>query len=344
MHNQAFERLQNDLNGFMRTSVLAAMAELDIATLILEHGNSLTATEIASLRGCDERAMSTLLDCLSALGYLCKQGLEKSARYSVAEAFTDALHSGHPASYIAMIRHMACVQRSWTRLSWAVRDGEPQEGGPSILGAEEDRVSFIMGMDSIANRLKDSVLHSLDKAGVLPNDGEDIRIIDVGGASGTYTQAFLEKLPGAYATIFDLPVGIAQARKRFTGSDMEERVTLIEGDFTKDAFPQGFDLAWVSAIIHQMGREESRALYAKVKEALVPGGIIAIRDFVMDESRTSPVAGALFGINMLVKTRNGMVYSRKDIQEDLEQSGFIDVCHAVDVPTMGAVMTARKAI
>lgn len=123
---------------------------------------------------------------------------------------------------------------------------------------------------------------------------------------------------------------------------MAGRVELIEGDFTKRGFPQGFQLAWISAIIHQMSREESRDLFAKAFACLDPGGLVAVRDFVMDASRTAPPAGALFGVNMLVQTGGGRVFTFGEIREDLEAAGFADVRLAVDSPSMSAVVTAAR--
>ena len=342
MGSAPFDHLSREMTSFMRSSVLAALAELDLGTVILQNGNSLGAAELARLCACDERGAEALLDALAALGYFAKTGTGAAARYSVAEEYKSSLDSRNPSTFIPMMRHMAGLQRSWARLAWAVRDGKPQDKIPSILGAEQDRVSFIMAMNSIAVRLVDKAVASLFSAGVLSVASKGLRILDIGGASGTYTEAFLKNLPESTATIIDLPVAIAQAKNRFTGTSLESRVSLIECDFSKDALPSGFDFAWISAIIHQMNREKSRMLYAKALDALKPGGIVGVRDYVMRENRTSPVDGALFGINMLVNTRDGMVYTYEEIREDLELAGFTQVVHAVDVPSMSAVVTAKK--
>ena len=337
-----FERLQREMWGYRQASILAALAELDLGTVILENGNSLSADDLADRCSCDLRGVTVLLDALTAMGYLLKSGTGDEARYAVAEEYQPYLDSRHPQTFIPMMRHMAIGQRTWARLTWSVRDGRPQERQASILGAEQDRIAFIMGMHSIASRLVDSVMDSLRGAKILAFAKHNPRILDIGGASGTYTAAFLKELPGSSATIFDLPVGIAQAKKRFTGSELEARVTLVEGDFTQVSLPAGFDFAWISAIIHQMDRSESRMLYAKALDALNPGGMVAVRDFVMSEDRLTPVEGALFGINMFINTQNGMVYTYGEIKEDLELAGFVEVTHAVDVPTMAAVVIAKK--
>ena len=342
MTTDPFDHLHSDLTGFMHSSILGALAELDFGTAILQNNNSLTAAELAQQRACDKRGTQTLLDALVALGYFAKSGAGAAARYSVIEKYKTYLDSRHPATFIPMMRHMACVQRKWAQLAWSVQNGTPQKNIPSILGAEQDSVSFIMAMNSIAINLVENTMNLLFNAGILSSSGSNLRILDIGGASGTYTEAFLKKLPDSSAALFDLPVAIAQAQKRFKGTDLESRVSLVAGDFTKDALPPGFDFAWVSAIIHQMNRDKSRMLYAKALDALKPGGMVAVRDYVMREDRAYPVDGALFGINMLVSTQDGMVYTYKEIEEDLELAGFTQVNHAIDVPTMSAVVTAKK--
>ncbi len=335
-------RLEEQSAGYQPACVLGAMAELDLATAVLANGGSLTAERAAWLLACDARGMEQLLDALCALGYFAKEGVGKDARYSVAQGFERLLDSRDPASYIPMLRHRACIQRSWTRLAWAVRDGLPQKGLESFLGPEQDSASFIMAMNAIAIRLAGQTVDALEQAGIFRRLGPSFRLIDIGGASGTYTEAFLHRLPQASAALFDLPAGIRAARRRFEGSAMAGRVELIEGDFTKRGFPQGFQLAWISAIIHQMSREESRDLFAKAFACLDPGGLVAVRDFVMDASRTAPPAGALFGVNMLVQTGGGRVFTFGEIREDLEAAGFADVRLAVDSPSMSAVVTAAR--
>ena len=337
--DKAYGILERDMEGFKRANVLGTMAEFDFATLILEAGNSMTAAQLAARAQCDARATECLLDALVGMGYFAKNGFS----YSVREEFVPYLDSRTPVTQVPIMRHYAGLQRAWNRLSYAVKEGKPQKQNcqPGILGPEQDRVSFIMGMNSVAVRLTDGVLSSMHEAKVLPL-AKGAAILDVGGASGTYTRAFLQDMPDTTAVIFDLPPVIEMAKKSFAGDPLEGRVGFVAGDFHEDELPSGFDFVWVSAIIHQMDREESVRLYQKCLRALKPGGTIAIRDFIMDETRTSPCAGTLFGINMLVNRAGGRVFSFPEIREDLEKAGFVQPVHAVNVPTMCAIATARK--
>ena len=343
----AFDRLRIASTGFQEASVLIAAAELDLGTQILERSNRVTVADLSMACELDCRALTVLLDALVGLGYFVKSHSDSAdAHYSVAESFVEPLDSRHPATFIPMLRHLGNCQRSWSQLAWVVTHGTPAQKHESILGAEADSVSFILAMNAIGQSTAGAMVLDLKKHGVLDfaekKTGESIRFLDIGGASGTYTLAFLQTLSQAEGMIFDLPVAIREARKRFAGTAHENRVSFVEGDFYQHEFPTGFDFAWISAIIHQHGRTESQALYAKTYRALNPGGRIAVRDFVMESHRTAPPMGTLFGINMLVGTRNGMVYTEGEISTDLTAAGFINVRLAIPAETMSAVVVAEK--
>ncbi|MDR3234545.1 MAG: methyltransferase domain-containing protein [Planctomycetaceae bacterium] len=333
-----FDQLSRVSAAFQESSILAAAAELDLFTAILEHENRISVQELAEILQTDIRGTSVLLDALTATEYLEKSGIDSSAAYSVTTDFAKLLDSRNPATFIPMLRHMSCVQRCWTRIADTVKTGTRFDIPPSILGAEEDRASFIWAMNSIAGALVRPVLDTLWQAKLLTFN----KFIDIGGASGTYAAAFLRTLPRSEGTIVDLPVGIAAARQRFTASEFEHRIQLVEADFFRDEFPTGFDFAWVSAVIHQFDRSGSRELYKKAFRSLRSGGKIAVRDFMMNAARTAPKDGAFFGINMLVETQTGRVYTFEEVKSDLESAGFTNVKLAVSDETMSAIAAAEK--
>ena len=205
----------------------------------------------------------------------------------------------------------------------------------SIRGAAADRAAFIQGMNNVSAAAAPGLVERLQPLNFK-------HLLDVGGASGTWTLAFLRAVPGARATLFDLPDAIPHAATRFAQAGCGSRVTLVAGDFYTDPLPQGADFAWVSAIVHQNSREQNRALFAKVYAALDFGGRIAIRDIVMEPTRTAPRAGALFAINMLVHTPGGGTFTLAELDEDLRQAGFGPATLRLPDPGMNAVVQASK--
>jgi predicted O-methyltransferase YrrM len=295
--------------GFMTSRAILTAAELDLFTRLDKR--PATAAELAAALQLDQRALTRLLDFLVSVGLFQKQ----SEAYRVTES--GAHFSAHNStSSLAMLQHLNLLWENWSHLSTAVREGSsPRRKAVSGSASEEDARSFIGAMHAIARRV------ATDVAGTYDTQRFE-RLLDIGGGSGAYTIAFLQKNPRLHAVLFDLPNVVPMARQNIASEGLEDRVTFAEGDFGKDELPRGCDLALLSAIIHQNGPEENLELYAKVQRALAPGGVLLIRDHIMDESRTKPPDGALFALNMLVNTAAGDTYTLAEVEKPLRQVGF----------------------
>lgn len=315
--------------GFQRACLLGAAAELDLFTAL--GSESLDASTLAARLGADLRGISMLLDAVAALGLLRKQ----DGSYQVPAELQPLLIEGSPHSLLPMLRHWMNTLRGWSQLAWVAKAGIPAPRAASIRGPLADRASFIGGMHVLCEPIADALVARLGPP-------KFQRLLDVGGASGTWTLAFLRAEPAAQATIFDLPDAIDQARHRIADSQFADRITLVAGDFYRDPLPGSADFAWVSAIVHQHSRQHNRELFAKVYAALQPGGRIAVRDVVMEPSRAAPVFGALFAINMLVNTQSGGTFTREELAEDLTAAGFADVTLKIKDEAMNSVVMAVK--
>ena len=330
MNPQSGDELLGLMRGFQIPSILAAAAEVDVFNSLAEAPK--TAREAALALRCDPRAMSILLDALSSVGLLSKT----ADRYALPPALAPLLADSSPQSVAAMVRHQANCLRRWARLAWVVRSGEPADAGPSIRGADADRESFIEAMNVIGGPVAEQLIREIHPGGFHC-------VLDIGGASGSWTLAWLKANPAARAILFDLPSVIPLARDRIARAGFAQRVELAAGDFEADPLPQGADLVWVSAIIHQNSRAQNRALYRRIAQAVEPGGLLLIRDVVLEESRTAPVLGALFAVNMLCATRGGNTYTLSEIRDDLSQSGFTDVHLLRRDEGMHSVVSGRRA-
>lgn len=315
--------------SYQGAAVLAAAAELDLFDAL--QSASRMAVDLARSLRCNLRGLTVLLDALTSLGLLRKSG----EMYSLSSGLAGFLTSDGKDSVLAMAQHQANCMRRWAELARVIRSGRPAKVHPSVRGRARDQQSFIAAMDNISAPNAAHVIRAVQPL-------EFAHLLDVGGASGTWTIAFLRACPSARATIFDLPPVIPMARRRLAAAGLTRRVKLVGGDFMRDVLPAGADLAWVSAIIHQNSRAQNRALFGKVFRALIPGGRIAIRDIVMEEGHTRPMPGALFAVNMLVATAGGGTFTLGELREDLKHSGFEDVTVSRRDEGMNSVVVARK--
>ena len=315
--------------SFQPVSVLAAAAELEIFDSMT--GEPRAAREIAVALKADLRATTVLLDALAALGFV-----QKSVDgYSITADVVELLSRNGPHHLLATVQHQANCLRRWAELARVVKSGKPAERTASVRGEAGDTASFIGAMHDRAGLIADRLIHQLNPAGIH-------HFLDVGGGSGSWTIAFLRSNASAKATIFDLPQVIPLARARTRDAAVDTRVTFTPGDFLKDDLPHDVDFVWLSAIIHQNSREENRRLFNKAFAALVPGGRVGLRDMVMDDSRTAPLAGALFAVNMLVSTTGGGTFTFNEIREDLESAGFRNAEVKAKDQGMDSIVVAEK--
>ncbi len=315
--------------SYQGAAVLAAAAELDLFSALTRA--TLPAPEIARALECDLRGLTILLDALVALRLLEKSG----GNYTLPAGLDVFLTPDGAESVLAMAQHQAHCLRNWAQLARVVKTGRPAERQPSIRGEDGAQEAFIGAMHNVSAPNADEVIRAVQPL-------QFRHLLDIGGASGTWTIACLRACPSAQATLFDLPHVIPMARRRLAAAGLEKRVKLVAGDFMTDKLPSGVDLAWVSAIVHQNSRAQNRALFDKVAAALVPGGRIAIRDILMEADRTRPVAGALFAVNMLVATEGGGTFTFGELREDLEAAGFAEVALARADEAMNAVVVAKQ--
>ncbi|MFZ2146028.1 MAG: methyltransferase [Sedimentisphaerales bacterium] len=315
---------------FQPACVLTAAADLDVFSPL--HEKPMTAQALACELGTNPRATTILLDALVAMEFLTKQ----ESVYSVPEDVAKLLTEKSANNVLPMVHHLANCLRRWAHLSVVTQTGKPAECGPSIRGEAADQADFIGGMYNISRPIADEVVKRL-----LPLKFG--HLLDIGGASGTWTIAFLRAVPEAKATLFDLPPVISMAEQHIAEAGLGNRVTLVPGDFYTDELPDGADIALLGAICHQNSREQNRALFAKVHKALKDGGVVVIRDVVMDASHTSPEGGALFAINMLVATEGGGTYTFDEYRHDLCEAGFGEVILVHRDKLMNSLIRAEKA-
>jgi len=326
------EAVLDMVRGFQPACVVIAAAELDVFTIL--HARPMAAARLALRIKGDVRALKVLLDALAALGFLVKSAGADPV-YSVPPAAAEVLAEGGPQCVLGMVRHLGNCLRGWRQLAGVVISGKPARRRPSVLGAGGDLASFIRAMHEISEPMAMPLISGLGKL-------RFSHLLDLGGASGTWTVPFLRLNPGACATVMDRPEVIPMARRLMKKAGLADRVRLFPGDFMKRALPEGADLAWVSAIVHQNSRAQNRRLFAKLFSALEPGGLVLIRDIVMDASRTSPEAGAMFAVNMLVNTAGGGTFTFSELRDDLSSAGFSRVRFLRRGQWMDSVVCASK--
>ncbi|MCS7238185.1 MAG: acetylserotonin O-methyltransferase [Thermoguttaceae bacterium] len=323
------ETLLDASGAFMTNCVLGTAAELGIFDLLDQA--SLTAEEVASRIGGSLRGTRILLDALAALGLVSKEG----ERYALPATLRGLLTSTGAETVLPMLLHRMNVARSWTMLAWTVKAGFPAPRPASIRGPHADYEAFAAAMHVVSQPVAEKLVRQLCPLSFR-------RLLDLGGATGTWTLAFLQAVPDSEAILLDLPIVIEQARQRLAQEVLGSRIRLVAANYLQDPLPGPVDFCWVSAICHQHSREENRRIFRKLLEVTEPGGRIAIRDIVLREDRIWPIQGALFAVNMLANTTGGNCYTFREYAEDLEAAGWQEPEWVVKTEDMNCVIVARR--
>jgi predicted O-methyltransferase YrrM len=309
--DEQYEQLQAMVIGFQRSRIVLTAAELDLFTVVGE--GETTAAEVADAIGTDLRATDRLMCALCALGLLRKTN-DRFWNTPVSSRFLDR----NSAEYMRNLGHRSNLWETWSTLTDAVRSGRTVLRRDLVTCDEEWLESFIAAMHFRARGRADAMVSGLDLRSVK-------RVLDLGGGSGVYAMAFARARDDIEVEVFDLPQ-VTPLTQRYVEEDgLDGQVTTRSGDYRSDPIGAGFDLVFLSAIVHANSPEENRALIAKCVEALNTGGRVIIDDFVMSEDRTRPGHGAIFALNMLVGTAAGDTYTESEISDWLTGAGITRV-------------------
>jgi (2Fe-2S) ferredoxin/precorrin-6B methylase 2 len=325
------DELADTIRGFMPSRVLLTALELDAFTAIARSASPPTAAALASALRTDSRATAILLDALVALGLLSKRdgayaNAPAAARYLVAGAKDDASTA---------LKHNLSLWQTWSALTEVVRTGRPAGRVEMAARGDSWTIPFIAAMHRNAALRAPLVVKAVGTEGVR-------RLIDIGGGSGAFAVAFAQASPALEAEVFDLATVVPIASGHVAAAGLADRVRTRVGDLRADAFGSGYDLALLSAICHMLGPDENRDLLRRVFAALSPGGRVVIQDHVMAEEKTSPRAGAMFAVNMLVGTSQGGTYSEAEYAGWLRQAGFGEV-QRVPLPGPNDLVIGRRS-
>jgi SAM-dependent methyltransferase len=151
-------------------------------------------------------------------------------------------------------------------------------------------------------------------------------VADLGGGPGTYLIEFLRRWPHLRGILFDLSATLEVTRRIVNERDgvPRERLTLHELDYNRSEIPGPLDVIFLSNIIHSEDEAANAALLAKCFRTLARGGLLVIKDHIMDAGLTRPVAGAVFSLYLLLTTR-GRDYGFDEVAEWMRSAGFTDI-------------------
>jgi len=305
----------SDLWAARFSLTLVAAIDLDIFTVIAQ--GKKTAAQIAAAIKAPQRGVERLLDALVGIEYLTKKGTKYGLRPIAATYLVSTKHT-----FIGgMADETKITLPGWTQLADVIRSGKPVSAVDTAEGREffPRLVKAIFpltfgGARSLVQKFPPAKLKKIE------------RILDVAAGSAAWSLPFAQALPNARVMAADYPEVTAVARQYAAMMGVADRYDYLEGDLRQLDFGQKqFDLVILGHILHTEGEKWGKALVKKSFTALKPGGTLVIAEMIPNDKRTGPPFPLLFGLNMVLHTAEGDVFTMAQMKQWLKQAGFSSV-------------------
>jgi ubiquinone/menaquinone biosynthesis C-methylase UbiE len=319
------ERIDTMAAGYRNSCILIAALKTGIFEAL--GGDFKTPATVAAANDLDERAVDVVMCALVAAEILVQDG----EKFAIDPGARPYLIKGSSETMVSILGHNRTLLKNWVKLEDVLKTGEPVPRGERT---QEELEDFICGMENVSRRSSEEVATRVDlsKAG---------RLLDLGGGPGTAALTFARANPQLQCVVLDLegPVEIAKDQIRTAG--LQDRVTTRVGDFHTDDFGRGFDVVYISNIIHMLSPDQTLQLLTRAGQALVSGGRVLVKDFFLDDSRTAPAWTAQFSVNMLVSTKGGKSYTLTEMSALLARAGFGGP-ETVPIPRNSLLISAKR--
>jgi ubiquinone/menaquinone biosynthesis C-methylase UbiE len=305
----------NDLWAARLSLTLIAGVELDLFSVIA--GGKKTAADVAKAIKVPKRGLERLLEALAAMGYLTKRG-DQFGLTPIADAFL--VRTKH--TFIgAMADESRMTFPGWMQLADVIRIGKPIAGIDTAEGREffPRLVRAIFPLTFTAAR---GLVQAFPQAKLKKIE----RVLDVAAGSAAWSLPFAQAVLTARVTAVDYPEVTAVTREYAQQFGVADRYDYLEGDLRQIDFGQKqYDVVILGHIIHTEGEKWGKALIKKSYKALRPGGTLVIAEMIPNDNRTGPVFPVLFGLNMILHTNEGDVFTMAQYKQWLKQAGFTGI-------------------
>jgi hypothetical protein len=152
--------------------------------------------------------------------------------------------------------------------------------------------------------------------------GGRTQLLDAGGGSGAYTLAFCTANPQLKSTILDFPQTVETARIYARQSGLANRIAHLAGNAITTDWPKGHDVVLMSYVWSAVGADEIAILARRAFDALPPGGLVLVHDFMVDNLREQPTFAAWYLLGSVLDNPNAVCLTPDYVEGTLTSAGF----------------------
>ena len=328
------ERVNELARMFWYSSILRAGIKL--GTFNLLENETLNSSEVAKCIGAAPGYVHAFLDSCVVLDLLEKHG-DKYINSPLASKF---LVEGKKEYVGDHALHHTNTWALWGRLDEIIKEGKtqiPYETG--YVDAPTYWTNYMMGQHNRA--ASGQAYHLVENL----NLGGRQKLLDLGGGTASYSIALCRANPQLRVVVVDAKEPLSIARPLVEEHDLQDRITLLEGDMFAVTLEKDFDIALISGVVLIKSEEDCRRWFELAYDSLQPGGLIVVQDYMRVDY--SPERIKLDTLeNMYVKV--AFDPDAEDRDGELVASWIGDVGFEnpklIPLPTQLALITAEKPL
>ncbi|MEA2224827.1 MAG: hypothetical protein QOE67_109, partial [Solirubrobacteraceae bacterium] len=297
------------LYGLTSGRVLAVAQRLGLFKKLLD--GPATAGRVADELGLQVAGTRLLCENLGGLGVLEQDG----HTFSLAKRSRKWLDPASDTYIGTWLEHAATYWEWYADLERIVRDGGSFEIHREAAEDEQYWRLYITGQYEIAR------LSAREVAKAIRLPPRPSALLDVAGAHGWFSAELCRRHETLQATVVDLPGSARVGREIIAQAGMSERVAHREGDMFEADLGGPYDGALVFDIIHHLSAEQVVLLLRRVREALQPGGTLAVLDMFRSDAKRQRASAAALGL-LFHLTSGADLHSPDELAGFLAESGF----------------------
>lgn len=328
-HDASLEPILRAVTGYWATSVIGAAVKFSVFDH-LEKG-AMSIEDTSRTTGLSERTTRALLDALTGLGLLTVDQCE----YRNTASASMFLVKGKESYVGEFVMLNLETMPKWQGFADAVQSNNSVM---SLQGVPEHPywnrlVNAVSTLSAPAAQAAASYL-GIKAAGPL-------RILDVGGGTGVFSEVFLRENAEIQATQIDWANVNQIARTILTKRGIGSRFETIDGDmFSVTLAEKAYDLIVYSHMAHAFTPDENLSMFRKFRRTLRTGGTLILNEYLVNDDGSGHPFVLLFSANIVFHSTNGSGWRENEYRTWLGETGFHEI-HIQPTATPATLIYAR---
>jgi len=309
-----FQYLEDLATAYWYSEVLFAAIELDLFDLIDKGHQTIDALSMAA--SCKVEALNRMINVLERLELIHFTG-KGWVNSHAARLYLIHESDGYMGNFFLYRKYM---KRGWENILEKITTEKALKVNSlsSDDPYEKRTFNYVRAMDEIARRKAEEIEKIMHKKLWQPP------ILDIGGGAGAVSRRLIREENNTKSLLFDLPEVIQAAVALYPNESDWKGLQPVGGNFIGYEFEEDnrFGVVLLSNFLHIYAEDTARFVLEKSLKMLTDDGLVLIHDYFPDRIGKFSHKGALYDLNMMLNTCEGVCRNSSQIIRWLKANGM----------------------